>query len=807
MYICVFPSHPGIYGSVIAVTLLFVSLTAAQSADISDELKPTGQVATVAIVEEDEQAPPDGQENQVQAGIPVTNIGIRADTDSGADDNITNNTRPIIEFTKENLGVIIAQYRKSGASTWIANGVSTSGGGTSGTVNLPTITAGDGDYEVEITQTTSFFNVAKVIYTFTLDTTGVTVTITETTAGTVYAYADEVTTEVKTKDNVASSACTDATSTATGWDDYTPNGTLITFSGAGRCFIFTENAGNATAAHTGAKVAGSAPSKDHDADNDNFIDITTHAQLNAIRHDLNGDGFLDSGADATEFYTAFTGSATASNLFGCESVCNGYELINDLDLDTDGDGSADSGDAYWNSGAGWNPINGFTSTFDGNGYAVDNLFISRNTTNDQGLFGSLPNGGTVRWVGVTNATVTGQHGIGALVGSTRAGSMVTTSYSTGTVTGQWAIGGLVGNNDGGTIEASYSGATVTSTSTNVGGLVGLNNRATGSVKNSYAYGAVTTAASTNDIGGLVGKNSGGTITDSYWDNTVTTSSGTGTTGATGKTTTQLQSPISYTSTDGNGATAIYTTWDDSDIDGDGTNDAPWDFGTASDYPTLSPPDTTPPILTAYRIGTGNTRTYRVRAADVSSVTGRTKDNVTSSACTTGTTTTGAGWSDYTPGEIVGTAHDTNGRCVIVTDAAGNIAKVHLSDSGTYPDDFTLDMDLSGTFEPNRDAILLYLYTNQGASASELTSFTSNGQQTAVTDAIGRINEVKDNTNTPLDMDGNGTFTANTDGAIPYLHSGQGYDATALVPFTHNRQQTTATNAITRVRGTVTPNWP
>ena len=41
------------------------------------------------------------------------------------------------------------------------------------------------------------------------------------------------------------------------------------------------------------------------------------------------------------------------------------------------------------------------------------------------------------------------------------------------------------------------------------------------------------------------------------------------------------------------------------------------------------------------------------------------------------------------------------------------------------------------------------------------------------------------------MDGNGTFTANTDGAIPYLHSGQGYDATALVPFTHDRQQTTA----------------
>ena len=143
----------------------------------------------------------------------------------------------------------------------------------------------------------------------------------------------------------------------------------------------------------------------------------------------------------------------------------------------------------------------------------------------------------------------------------RAGSRVTTSYTTGTVTGQWAVGGLVGNNEGGTVEAAYSGATVGSTSTNVGGLVGLNKGTTASVKNSYAYGAASTTASTTDIGGLVGKSEGGaTITNSYWDSTATSAGGSGTTGATGKTTTQLQSPNSYTSTAGNGATAIYTTW-------------------------------------------------------------------------------------------------------------------------------------------------------------------------------------------------------------------------------------------------------
>ena len=211
-------------------------------------------------------------------------------------------------------------------------------------------------------------------------------------------------------------------------------------------------------------------------------------------------------------------------------------------------------------------------------------------------------------------------------------------------------------------------------------------------------------------------------------------------------------------------------------------------------------DTTAPTLTSTRIGSDSTANYRVTATDTSATTGRTKDNVASSACTADADTTGAGWTDYTPGTLTGTAHDIAGRCVIVTDAAGNAAAIHLQD-------FTLDFDANGSFEPNKDAILLYLYSNQGSSVTELTAFTHNGRQGTATDAIAGINAVKDIANTPLDMDGNGTFTANTDGAIPYLHSGQGYDATSLTSFTHNGSQTTASNAITLVRGAITPNWP
>ena len=91
-------------------------------------------------------------------------------------------------------------------------------------------------------------------------------------------------------------------------------------------------------------------------------------------------------------------------------------------------------------------------------------------------------------------------------------------------------------------------------------------------------------------------------------------------------------------------------------------------------------DRTAPVLTPVRVGAGTTANYRVRVTDSSAATGRTKDAVSPTVCTTAVDTTAAGWTDYTPGDLTGTAHDTDGRCVIITDDAGNIAKQHLLDS-------------------------------------------------------------------------------------------------------------------------------
>ena len=91
---------------------------------------------------------------------------------------------------------------------------------------------------------------------------------------------------------------------------------------------------------------------DYDTDDDNYIEVASHAQLNAIRYDLNGDGAQGtvSASDWGNYTSAFSNAATG---MGCAATCVGYELTANIDLDTDGDGSADSGDAYYNSGAGY----------------------------------------------------------------------------------------------------------------------------------------------------------------------------------------------------------------------------------------------------------------------------------------------------------------------------------------------------------------------------------------------------------------------------------------------------------------------
>jgi len=326
---------------------------------------------------------------------------------------------------------------------------------------------------------------------------------------------------------------------------------------------------------------------DYDLDNDRLIDISTHAQLNAVRWDVDGNGDPVSGS-ATAYNTAFPLRVTgAAGRMGCPSAgCNGYELAADIDLDTNGDGSHTALDEYYNLGAGWDPIGRdspdnqrFATTFKGNGYTIDNMTISRSGSagSNQGLFASIGNAGRVESLGVTNASVTAGEYIGILTGNNY--GEIVACYTTGSITGSNFIGGLAGlqsatGSNTVTTTSSYSTASVTSSSSasNVGGLVGRVSQASGAtstVVNSYATGAVGSG------GGLVGSNNSGSATASYWD--TTTSGRSSSALGTGQSTTALQTPTGY-----NG---IYSAWN-ANIDGVTGNDNPWDFGASSQYPAL-----------------------------------------------------------------------------------------------------------------------------------------------------------------------------------------------------------------------------
>jgi hypothetical protein len=222
-----------------------------------------------------------------------------------------------------------------------------------------------------------------------------------------------------------------------------------------------------------------------------------------------------------------------------------YILMDDLDSTTAGYEELASSRA--NEGKGWRPIgtydDQFTGSFDGQGYKIRDLFISRADESGVGLFCDVASdGGIIKYIGVVNVTVTGNSSVGGLVGGNS--GTVRNSYSAGSVTGSEYIGGLVGYSTG-TVSNSYSRGNVTGTgrsqSLSVGGLVGLN---TGTVSNAHSSANVTGTGEQQSlyVGGLVGGNTG-TVSNSFWD--IETSGRATSAGGTGKTTAEMKSVATF----------------------------------------------------------------------------------------------------------------------------------------------------------------------------------------------------------------------------------------------------------------------
>jgi len=188
------------------------------------------------------------------------------------------------------------------------------------------------------------------------------------------------------------------------------------------------------------------------------------------------------------------------------------------DLNSTTDGYKELASETANQGKGWQPIGTqdkpFIGIFDGQGFEISDLSISRLDEYHVGLFGYVAEKGTVKNVGVVNAYMVGEVCVGALVGINW--GTVSNSYSDGSVSGSDQVGGLVGGN-GGSVSNSYSTGIV-SGNRHVGGLVGAS---TGPVSNSHFSGSVS---GESRVGGLVGGMSGTTVSNSYSTGSVSGSS-------------------------------------------------------------------------------------------------------------------------------------------------------------------------------------------------------------------------------------------------------------------------------------------
>ena len=362
--------------------------------------------------------------------------------------------------------------------------------------------------------------------------------------------------------------------------------------------------------------------RDYDRDDDDLIEVSTLAQLDAIRYDSNGNGVVDDPSDWPSYFAAFT---QATGNMGCSSSCEGYELTADLDFDTDSSGGANDGDTYWNDGDGWEPIGDdpYQAVFEGNGNTIANLFIDRSTESDVGLFSEVGEFGLIRNLGLEAVDVTGKDYVGGLVGDGEEGR-VGRSHVTGSVSGEDVVGGLAGSL--GRVWSSTAAVRVSATGDGVGGLAGaadiivvsyatgrvtgggmhlaagadckfvggvggLVGNVCGAVAASYATGPVSGTAA---VGGLAGTGSARFLS-SFWDtetsgvrvgfgaddandNGLIDASELPVLGLAGHATSELQSPTGYS--------GIYQHWN-RDLDGDGKGEDPWHFGTATQYPALS----------------------------------------------------------------------------------------------------------------------------------------------------------------------------------------------------------------------------
>ncbi len=327
---------------------------------------------------------------------------------------------------------------------------------------------------------------------------------------------------------------------------------------------------------------------DIDTDNDGLIEIYYLEDLDAVRYRLDGSGYRTS----TQATVIKAGCGYNDN---GSTVCRGYELIRDLDFGIDNSYSSTANKVIWQpndgkSNEGWVPIGSNNQTtvsapmlFEGNGYAISNLYQS--TATYSGLFGNIDNTGkdplAIYNIGLLDLDIQTRGGDNGGLAAACRNCLIANSYVTGTMSSEGTVdtlGGLVGratttdNNTNPQYENVYARVDLTGNALHSGHLLGhadvrVNNAyARGYQQETYEGALVGSLGSDFTTGTLINVYATGTkIADIMGDSLVRTS-------YTTRTVSILKSPTAPGNTD----SELYEKW---------TTDN-WDFGTSEQYPIL-----------------------------------------------------------------------------------------------------------------------------------------------------------------------------------------------------------------------------
>ena len=244
---------------------------------------------------------------------------------------------------------------------------------------------------------------------------------------------------------------------------------------------------------------------DLDRDADGLIEITTAAELDAVRYQLNASGRRLS-------------QDGPLNTVGCGNGrtvlhCDGYELAADIDL---------AAYAGRDAGKGWQSIghdddedtagcqgDSFNEIFEGNDFTIRNLYIARPDEDCVGLFGKFS--GDIRNLNLANANVEGSKRVGVLAAEAAEASITAIRIDSSRAHGRDYVGGLVGDLSAATVESVFLSANVSGWSFYVGGVIGY------SADSSMSYISFTggeVEGLVSYVGGLAGWAQETTIMDS-----------------------------------------------------------------------------------------------------------------------------------------------------------------------------------------------------------------------------------------------------------------------------------------------------